>query len=47
MPTMSPELQSVEWLDGATEPSVGAAFVGRSKHEALGELVDHLGGDRV
>lgn len=37
MPTMSPELQSVEWIDGATEPSVGARFVGRSKHEALGE----------
>ncbi|HWF29223.1 MAG TPA: SRPBCC family protein, partial [Mycobacterium sp.] len=26
-----------EWLDGATEPAVGAKFVGRSKHEALGE----------
>ena len=37
MPTMSEELQGVEWLDGATEPSVGARFVGRSKHEALGE----------
>jgi uncharacterized membrane protein len=37
MPTMSQELQSVEWLDGATEAAVGARFVGRSKHEALGE----------
>jgi uncharacterized membrane protein len=37
MPMMSSELQSVEWLDGATEPSVGARFIGRSKHEALGE----------
>jgi uncharacterized membrane protein len=37
MPTMSPELQSVEWLDGAFGPSVGARFIGRSKHEALGE----------
>jgi uncharacterized membrane protein len=37
MPTMSSELQSVEWLDGARGPSVGARFVGRSKHEALGE----------
>jgi uncharacterized membrane protein len=37
MPTMSQELQSIEWLDGATEPAVGARFVGRSKHEALGE----------
>jgi uncharacterized membrane protein len=37
MPTMSSELQSVEWLDGAFGPSVGARFIGRSKHEALGE----------
>jgi uncharacterized protein YndB with AHSA1/START domain len=37
MPTMSQELQSIEWLDGATEPAVGATFIGRSKHEALGE----------
>jgi uncharacterized protein YndB with AHSA1/START domain len=37
MPTMSQELQSIEWLDGASEPAVGARFVGRSKHEALGE----------
>ena len=37
MPTMSQELQSVEWLDGASEPAVGAKFIGRSKHESLGE----------
>lgn len=37
VPETSPELQSVEWLDGATGPAVGARFVGRSKHEALGE----------
>jgi uncharacterized membrane protein len=37
MPTMSEELQAVEWLDDATGPSVGARFVGHSKHEALGE----------
>ena len=37
MPTLSHELQSVEWLDGVTEPVVGARFVGRSKHDALGE----------
>jgi uncharacterized protein YndB with AHSA1/START domain len=37
MPAMSQELQSIEWLDGATEPAVGARFVGRSKHQALGE----------
>ncbi|MFI5632588.1 SRPBCC family protein [Streptomyces sp. NPDC051664] len=37
MPRMSSELQSVEWLDGATGPALGARFVGRSKHEALGD----------
>lgn len=37
MPSLSQELQSVEWLDGVTEPAVGARFVGRSKHGALGE----------
>jgi hypothetical protein len=37
MPTMSDELQSVEWVDGTTEPIVGARFVGRSEHEAFGK----------
>ena len=37
MPTMSQELQSVEWLDGAAGPAVGARFVGHNKHESLGE----------
>src|SRR6201998_291310 len=37
MPTLSQELQSIEWLDGATEPAVGARFTGHSKHESLGE----------
>lgn len=37
MPSLSDELQSIEWLDGATEPALGAKFVGRSKHDALGE----------
>lgn len=37
MPTMSSELQSVEWLDGANRAAVGARFAGRSKHEELGE----------
>ncbi|MFG1664312.1 SRPBCC family protein [Streptomyces sp. Y7] len=37
MPGMSDELQSVHWLDGASRPAVGARFVGRSRHEALGE----------
>jgi uncharacterized protein YndB with AHSA1/START domain len=36
MPTLSGELQSVEWLDGVTKAAVGARFVGHSKHEALG-----------
>ncbi|OXM72685.1 MULTISPECIES: SRPBCC family protein [Amycolatopsis] len=39
MPEMSDELQSVDWLDGATGPAPGARFVGRSKHEAFGEWV--------
>jgi uncharacterized protein YndB with AHSA1/START domain len=37
MPTMSTELQSIEWCDGATGPAVGNSFVGRSAHDALGE----------
>ena len=37
MPSLSDELQSAAWLDGATGPSVGARFLGRSRHEALGE----------
>jgi uncharacterized protein YndB with AHSA1/START domain len=36
MPDMSEELQSVEWLDGAAGPEIGAKFVGRSEHEAFG-----------
>ena len=37
MPALSQELQSVEWLDGASQPAMGARFLGRSKHDALGE----------
>ncbi|MET8248669.1 SRPBCC family protein [Streptomyces sp. NPDC005202] len=37
MPRISNELQSVEWLDGCSGPRVGARFLGRSRHEALGE----------
>ena len=37
MPEMSRELQSVEWCDGADGAAVGGKFVGRSKHDALGE----------
>lgn len=44
MPGMSEELKSVEWLDGAAGPAVGAKFVGRSEHEALGkwETTSHV-----
>ena len=44
MPGMSNELQSVEWLDDAAGPAVGARFTGRSRHEALGEweTVSHV-----
>lgn len=31
----SPELQRVEWLDGATEPAVGASFAGYNSNEML------------
>lgn len=37
MPSLSPELQSAHWLDDVTEPALGARFIGRSRHEALGE----------
>lgn len=37
MPELSGELCSVEWLDGATGPAVGNRFLGRNKHDALGE----------
>ncbi|MGQ4373783.1 SRPBCC family protein [Streptomyces sp. SAS_267] len=37
MPDLSAELRSVAWLDGETEPRIGARFVGRSRHESLGE----------
>lgn len=32
----SPEFQGAEWLDGATGPAVGASFVGRNAHKAIG-----------
>lgn len=37
MPSMSNEIQSVEWLDGVTDPALGARFVGQSSHPDLGE----------
>lgn len=36
LPKLSPELRSVEWLDGVSGPGLGARFVGRSEHDALG-----------
>ncbi|MFJ9561376.1 SRPBCC family protein [Streptomyces fuscichromogenes] len=44
MPDMSEELRSVSWLDGTAGPAVGARFVGRSEHEALGkwETTSHV-----
>ncbi|QLL09925.1 SRPBCC family protein [Mycobacterium vicinigordonae] len=37
MPTLSNELQRVEWLDGVTGPRVGARFVGYNEHDAFGK----------
>jgi len=37
MPTLSNELQSVEWADGADGPRVGARFVGHNEHQAFGQ----------
>ncbi len=33
----SSEVQSVEWLDGATTPVEGARFVGTNRHSAIGD----------
>ena len=37
MPGTSPELQTVEWLDGRSGPGLGARFEGHNRHEAYGE----------
>lgn len=37
MPTLSNELQAVDWLDGASQPRFGARFVGHNEHEAFGK----------
>jgi uncharacterized protein YndB with AHSA1/START domain len=37
MPAMSSELQSAEWLNAPSGAALGVRFIGRSKHEALGE----------
>ncbi|MFY2862144.1 SRPBCC family protein [Mycobacterium sp. THU-M104] len=36
MPTLSDELQSVEWAEGADGPRVGARFAGHNEHQAFG-----------
>ncbi len=37
MPTLSNELQAVEWVDDADGPRVGARFVGHNEHQAFGQ----------
>jgi uncharacterized protein YndB with AHSA1/START domain len=37
MPTLSNELQAVEWAEGADAPRVGARFVGHNQNEAFGQ----------
>ncbi|ORW74930.1 SRPBCC family protein [Mycobacterium saskatchewanense] len=37
MPTMSDELQAIEWLDGAAGPGIGVKFKGTSAHAAFGQ----------
>ena len=41
---LSPELQRVEWLDGAEGPALGARFAGYNRHRAIGEwrTVSHV-----
>ena len=46
-PRFSAELQGVEWLDGATGPRLGARFVGRNRHRAIGGWGDHVDDQRV
>ncbi|MEP7019466.1 MAG: SRPBCC family protein [Pseudonocardiales bacterium] len=44
MPTLSTELQAVEWLDDPPAPSLGARFRGHSEHPSLGtwSTVSHV-----
>jgi uncharacterized protein YndB with AHSA1/START domain len=37
MPTLSNELQAVEWADGVAGPRIGARFVGHNAHDAFGQ----------
>ncbi|WP_217575844.1 SRPBCC family protein [Streptomyces sp. GbtcB7] len=41
---LSPELQRVEWLDGAEGPAMGACFAGCNRHRMVGEwwTVSHV-----
>ncbi|MFV8131516.1 SRPBCC family protein [Streptomyces syringium] len=41
---LSPELQRVEWLDGATGATLGARFAGYNRHPLIGEwrTVSHV-----
>ncbi|MFI7504753.1 SRPBCC family protein [Streptomyces sp. NPDC049687] len=41
---LSPELQRVEWLDGARGPAVGRRFAGYNRHRLIGEwrTVSHV-----
>ncbi len=36
MPTLSNELQAIEWAEGADGPRLGARFVGHNEHHAFG-----------
>ena len=47
MAELSPELQGVAWLDGATGPAAGHRFTGRNAHPAMGEWETGQHGDRV
>jgi uncharacterized protein YndB with AHSA1/START domain len=37
MPTLSNELQAVEWAEGADRPKVGGRFIGHNEHHAFGQ----------
>ncbi|HEY2203908.1 MAG TPA: SRPBCC family protein [Pseudonocardia sp.] len=37
MPSMSPELQHVEWQEGTEQACLGARFVGYNSHRSMGE----------
>jgi hypothetical protein len=37
MPTLSNELQSVQWAEGYSGPRIGARFVGQNEHPSFGQ----------